>query len=68
MPTGVAIATALLYVRMRAYAHAVGWTRAGPEGVDRHAGLNANAAGVSLHVAIGRRWPFASANESADMT
>jgi hypothetical protein len=58
--TGLAVATALLYVGLRAYAHAVGWTRAEPEEWIAYAGLNAIGAGVILHVAIGRRWPFAS--------
>jgi hypothetical protein len=66
--TGVAIATALLYLGLRAYAHAVGWTRAEPEEWIAYAGLNAIGAGVILHVAIGHRWPFASPAESAVMT
>jgi hypothetical protein len=57
--TGVAIGTASLYVGLRAYAHAVGWTRAEPEEWIAYAGLNAIGAGVILHVAIGHRWPFA---------
>jgi hypothetical protein len=57
---GIAIATALLYVGLTAYAHAVGWTHAEPEEWIAYAGLNAIGAGVILHVAIGHRWPFAS--------
>jgi hypothetical protein len=57
---GVAIATVILYAGLRAYAEAVGWTRAVPEEWIAYAGLNAIGAGVILHVAIGRRWPFAS--------
>jgi hypothetical protein len=61
--TGVAIAAALLYVGLTAYAHAIGWTRAEPEEWIAYAGLNAIGAGVILHVAIGHRWPFASPEE-----
>lgn len=50
---------ALLYAALQALAHAVGWTRAEPEDWTAYAGLNAMGAGVILHVAIGRRWPFA---------
>lgn len=57
--TGVVIAAALLYVGLRGYAEAVGWTRAEPEEWIAYAGLNAIGAGVILHVAIGHRWPFA---------
>jgi hypothetical protein len=65
---GVAGTTVLLYVCLRAYAHAVGWTHAEPEEWIAYAGLNAIGAGVILHVAIGHRWPFASPEESAAMT
>ena len=54
----VAVVAALLYISLRAYAHAVGWTRAEPDEWIAYAGLNAIGAGVILHVAIGRRWPF----------
>jgi hypothetical protein len=37
----------------------VRWTRAEPDEWIAFAGLNALGAGVILHVAIGRRWPFA---------
>jgi hypothetical protein len=56
----VAAVAALLYVALRAYADAVGWTRAEPAEWIAYAGLNAIGAGVILHVAVGRRWPFAS--------
>ncbi len=56
---GVTVATALLYIGLRAYAEAVGWTSAEPEEWVAYAGLNAIGAGVILHVAIGHRWPFA---------
>jgi hypothetical protein len=54
----VGLVAALLYVGLRAYAHAVGWTRAEPEEWIAYAALNAIGAGVILHVAVGRRWPF----------
>jgi hypothetical protein len=66
--TGVAIITALLYVGLRAYAQAVGWTHAEPEEWIAYAGLNAIGVGVLLHVAIGHRWPFASPEECAAVT
>jgi protein-S-isoprenylcysteine O-methyltransferase Ste14 len=55
----VAIATAMIYLGLTAYAHATGWTRAAPEEWVSYAGLNAIGIGVILHVAIGHRWPFA---------
>jgi hypothetical protein len=65
---GVAIATALLYVGLTAYARAIGWTRAEPEEWIAYAGLNAIGAGVILHVAIGHRWPFARPEEDGVTT
>ena len=65
---GVAGTTVLLYVCLRAYAHAVGWTHAEPEEWIAYAGLNAIGAGVILQVAIGHRRPFAPPEESAVMT
>jgi hypothetical protein len=62
--TSVAIGTAVLYVALRAYAHAVGFAEATPEAWVAYAGLNAIGVGVILHVAIGRRWPFAAPVES----
>jgi hypothetical protein len=56
----VAVVAALLYLAIGAYANAVDWTRAAPEEWIAYAGLNAIGAGVILHVAVGRRWPFAS--------
>lgn len=53
---------------IRAYAYAVGWTRAEPEEWIAYAGLNAIGAGVILHVAIGHRWPFVAPEESAAKT
>jgi protein-S-isoprenylcysteine O-methyltransferase Ste14 len=60
----VAAVAALLYVALRAYADAVGWTRAEPAEWIAYAGLNAIGAGVILHVAVGRRWPFASSKDT----
>jgi hypothetical protein len=56
---------ALLYVGLQALAHAASWTRAEPEEWTAYAGLNAIGAGVILHVAIGRRWPFAARTRDA---
>jgi hypothetical protein len=38
----------------------MGWKRVEPEEFVAYAGLNAIGAGVILHVAVGRRWPFAA--------
>ena len=56
----VAVLAALLYAGLEAIAHAASWTRAEPEAWIAYAGLNAIGVGVILHVAIGRRWPFAA--------
>jgi hypothetical protein len=55
----VVLAAAVLYAGLQALAHAAGWSRAEPEEWTAHATLNAIGAGILLHVAIGRRWPFA---------
>lgn len=55
----VTLLSALLYAGLRALAYGAGWTRAEPDAWTAYAGLNAIGAGVILHVAIGRRWPFA---------
>ena len=55
-----ALLSALLYCGLRALAHVGDWTRAEPEEWTAFAALNAIGAGVILHVAVGRRWPFAS--------
>ena len=62
MPSAAAVAgfAALLYAGLQALAHAGSWTIAEPEEWTAYAGLNAIGAGVILHVAIGRRWPFAA--------
>jgi protein-S-isoprenylcysteine O-methyltransferase Ste14 len=54
----VAVIAGLLYIGLRAFADAVAWTRAEPGEWIAYAGLNAIGAGVILHVAVGRRWPF----------
>jgi hypothetical protein len=43
---------------LTAYADGLDWTRAEPEDWVAYAGLDAIGAGVILHVAIGKRWPF----------
>jgi hypothetical protein len=60
----VVILAAALYVGLKVYAQVVGWTRAEPEEWIAYAGLNAIGAGVLLHVAIGRRWPFAGPDQT----
>jgi hypothetical protein len=54
-----------LYLGLQALAETARWTRAEPAEWVAYAGLNAIGAGVILHVAIGRRWPFASPAEGA---
>lgn len=54
----VAVVAAVLYVTLTAYADGLDWTRGEPEDWVAHAALNAIGAGVILHVAIGKRWPF----------
>jgi hypothetical protein len=53
-----AVLSAALYAALAAYAAGVAWTRAEAADWVAHAGLNAIGAGVILHVAIGKRWPF----------
>ena len=62
------VTAAVLDLALGGYAGTVAWTRSSPDGWVTHASLNAwvthaslNAIGVGviLHVAIGRRWPFA---------
>jgi hypothetical protein len=50
---------ALLGVALRAAAGGVHFTRASADEWVAHAGLNAIGVSILLHVAIGRRWPFA---------
>jgi len=47
---------------LTAYARSVPLTSATGEEWVAHAGLNAIGVAVILHVAIGRRWPFAAAD------
>jgi hypothetical protein len=56
---------ALLYAGLQALAHAAAWTRAEPEAWTAYAGLNAIGVAVIMHVAIGRRWPFAAVTADA---
>jgi hypothetical protein len=53
-----------LYGALTALAHQAQWTTATPEEWVAYAGLNAIGLGVILHVAIGRRWPFATSSEA----
>jgi hypothetical protein len=56
-----ALLSALVYLGLQGIAGAGSWTRAEPDEWTAYAGLNAIGVGVLLHVAIGQRWPFASA-------
>jgi hypothetical protein len=57
---GAALGTAaLLDAALRAYAGTVRWTRGAADDWVTHATLSAIGVGIILHVAIGRRWPFA---------
>jgi len=51
----------VLYACLTAIALEADWTRAEPDEWTAYAALNAIGAGVILHVAIGRRRPFAGA-------
>jgi hypothetical protein len=53
-----------LYGALTALAHQAHWTIATPEEWVAYAGLNAIGLGLILHVAIGRRWPFATRSET----
>jgi hypothetical protein len=56
---GMAVVSAVLYALVTAYADGVEWTRVEAEEWVAYAGLNAIGFAVVMHVAIGRRWPFA---------
>jgi hypothetical protein len=63
---GLTVVTATaLDLALRGYAGTVAWTRGSPDEWVTHASLNAIGVGVILHVAIGRRWPFARAAPAA---
>jgi hypothetical protein len=56
---------AVLDLALSAYADSLAWARAEPQDWVGHAGLNAIGLAVILHVAIGRRWPFAGDDAGA---
>ena len=58
----VLLLSAAAYVGLTAYAHTVDWTRSTPVQWVAHAAANGLGAGIILHVAIGRRWPFGDSN------
>jgi hypothetical protein len=67
----LALATAVLlavvlYLLLLWYADSLAFTKATPEDWVAHVALNAISIGIILHVAIGRRWPFAKAGSLAD--
>ncbi len=55
----VILCAAALYWALGTYADSVRWGRGSPEEWVGHVGLNAIGVATILHVAIGRRWPFA---------
>jgi hypothetical protein len=55
---GVVLVSGVLYGGLTLLAGSASWSKAEPEEWIAYAGLNAIGAGVILHVAIGRRWPF----------
>jgi hypothetical protein len=55
----VAVLTVALRAGLQAIADAGTWKTAEPDEWTAYAALNAIGAGIILHVAIGRRWPFA---------
>ena len=59
-----ALLGAALYGALTALAHQAHWMTARPPEWVGYAGLNAIGLGVILHVAIGRRWPFATTSET----
>jgi hypothetical protein len=60
----VVLVGAGLYAALTAIARQAHWTTATPEEWVAYAGLTAIGLGVILHVAIGRRWPFATLPET----
>jgi hypothetical protein len=54
----VAVLTVTLLAGLQAIADAGTWKTAKPDEWTAYAALNAIGAGIILHVAIGRRWPF----------
>jgi hypothetical protein len=59
------VLAAILYAAVTAYANHLHWTIVDPEEWVAHVMLNAIALSVILHVAIGRRWPFARKEDAA---
>jgi hypothetical protein len=55
---GIALLTVGLYLGLKALADGVDWTKGEPEDWVAYVGLNGIGAGIILHVAIGKRWPF----------
>jgi len=61
----IAVVSGVLYLLLAAYADSVNWTKAKAEEWVSYVGLNAIGAGVILHVAVGRRWPFSQEAKAA---
>jgi hypothetical protein len=62
----VAAVAAGLYFGLTAYADTVNWIKLDPAEWVTHAALNSLAVSVILHVAVGRRWPFARPADAPD--
>ena len=58
---GIALLAAALAVLLTVYADGRHFTRASPDEWVSHVALDAIGVSVILHVAVGRRWPFAGA-------
>ena len=58
------VSAAGLDFALRAYAGPLAWTRGSADDWVTHASLNAIGVGIILHVAIGRRWPFAASTDN----
>jgi hypothetical protein len=58
----VLVLAAALWAGLTALAGAFRYGRAGPQDWVAHASLNALSVSIILHVAVGRRWPFGSAD------
>lgn len=61
---GIAVLAAVVYGLLKALADGVDWSVGEPEDWVAYVGLNGVGAGVILHVAIGRRWPFGHEREA----
>jgi hypothetical protein len=63
---GALLVAATLFAALSAIAGAFDFTHAEPKDWVAHAALNALAVSIILHVAVGRRWPFADTPDRSD--